>query len=194
MLSGCIDEATSHQIHIDILRTNQNTWIFQQKPIQESLERILYCWAVRHPASGYVQGINDIIIPFYVVFLSEYFNIEDSSQSHTLPDVSCIQCVEADSYWCLSKLLENLQDNYTSGQPGIFRKIAQFKRLMQRIDGALVAHFERQQLDFEIFSFRWMNCLLVREFSYAALIRMWDTYLVIVHDYAYFPFLVVRRR
>lgn len=35
-------------------------------------ERILYIWAIRHPASGYVQGINDLVTPFFVVFLSAY--------------------------------------------------------------------------------------------------------------------------
>lgn len=35
-------------------------------------ERILYIWAIRHPASGYVQGINDLVTPFFVVFLSEF--------------------------------------------------------------------------------------------------------------------------
>jgi hypothetical protein len=34
-------------------------------------ERILFIWAIRHPASGYVQGINDLVTPFYVVFLQE---------------------------------------------------------------------------------------------------------------------------
>uniref|UniRef100_A0A1I7WMR8 Rab-GAP TBC domain-containing protein n=1 Tax=Heterorhabditis bacteriophora TaxID=37862 RepID=A0A1I7WMR8_HETBA len=35
-------------------------------------ERILYIWAIRHPGSGYVQGINDLVTPFFVVFLSEF--------------------------------------------------------------------------------------------------------------------------
>jgi len=30
---------------------------------------------MRHPASGYVQGINDVVTPFIVVFLSEYVDI-----------------------------------------------------------------------------------------------------------------------
>lgn len=30
---------------------------------------------MRHPASGYVQGINDIVTPFLVVFLSDYLDI-----------------------------------------------------------------------------------------------------------------------
>lgn len=36
------------------------------------MERILYIWAIRHPASGYVQGINDLLTPLYVVFLSAH--------------------------------------------------------------------------------------------------------------------------
>lgn len=40
--------------------------------IKQSLERILYVWAIRHPASGYVQGINDLVTPFFEVFLSAY--------------------------------------------------------------------------------------------------------------------------
>lgn len=35
-------------------------------------ERILFIWAIRHPASGYVQGINDLVTPFFVVFLCEH--------------------------------------------------------------------------------------------------------------------------
>jgi len=48
--------------------------IFQQKVIQELFERILFIWAIRHPASGYVQGINDLVTPFFVVFLSEFID------------------------------------------------------------------------------------------------------------------------
>ena len=40
--------------------------------LSQSLERILYVWAIRHPASGYVQGINDLATPFFQVFLSAY--------------------------------------------------------------------------------------------------------------------------
>ena len=39
---------------------------------QRCLERILYVWAIRHPASGYVQGINDLATPFFQVFLQLY--------------------------------------------------------------------------------------------------------------------------
>ena len=41
----------------------------------QSLERILYVWAIRHPASGYVQGINDLVTPFFQIFLSAYIGL-----------------------------------------------------------------------------------------------------------------------
>jgi hypothetical protein len=37
--------------------------------------RVLYVWHMRHPASGYVQGINDIVTPFLIVFLNDYVKI-----------------------------------------------------------------------------------------------------------------------
>jgi len=62
---------TFRQIHIDIPRMSPLIALFQQTIVQEMFERILYIWAMRHPASGYVQGINDLVTPFFVVFLQE---------------------------------------------------------------------------------------------------------------------------
>lgn len=44
-------------------------------------ERILFIWAIRHPASGYVQGINDLVTPFFIVFLQECLYSVDASKS-----------------------------------------------------------------------------------------------------------------
>ena len=46
--------------------------IFQKQVVQEIFQRVLYVWAVRHPGTGYVQGINDLLTPFFTVFLTEY--------------------------------------------------------------------------------------------------------------------------
>ena len=60
------------QISIDVPRMNPDVPLFQQKVVQECFQRILFIWSMRHPASGYVQGINDLVTPFFVVFLSYY--------------------------------------------------------------------------------------------------------------------------
>jgi len=46
-------------------------WMFLHLQL---FERVLYIWAIRHPASGYVQGLNDLITPLFVVFLTEYIS------------------------------------------------------------------------------------------------------------------------
>ncbi|XP_021906812.1 GTPase-activating protein GYP1 [Carica papaya] len=74
------------QIAVDCPRTVPDVCFFQQVQVQKSLERILYTWAIRHPASGYVQGINDLVTPFFVVFLSEY--LEGGVDSWSMADLS----------------------------------------------------------------------------------------------------------
>ncbi|KYK56912.1 hypothetical protein DCS_03918 [Drechmeria coniospora] len=174
-----LDEAVWHQISIDIPRTNPHIELYSYEATQRSLERILYVWAVRHPASGYVQGINDLVTPFWQVFLGLYIadsNIESGMDPGQLPK-SVLDAVEADSFWCLTKLLDGIQDHYIVAQPGIQRQVGALRDLTARIDTTLSKHLETEGVEFIQFSFRWMNCLLMREISVKNTIRMWDTYL-----------------
>ena len=52
--------------------------------------------------------------------------------SHLPPHV--LTALEADSFWCLSRLLDGIQDNYISGQPGIVRSVGMLGELVGRID------------------------------------------------------------
>ncbi|XP_020216988.1 TBC1 domain family member 22B isoform X2 [Cajanus cajan] len=166
-----------HQIAVDCPRTVPEVPFFQQLHVQKSLERILYAWAIRHPASGYVQGINDLVTPFLVVFLSEHLEggIDNWSMSDLSSDI--ISNIEADCYWCLSKLLDGMQDHYTFAQPGIQRLVFKLKELVRRIDEPVLQHVEDQGLEFLQFAFRWFNCLLIREIPFHLVTRLWDTYL-----------------
>ncbi|CAJ1933371.1 unnamed protein product [Sphenostylis stenocarpa] len=165
------------QIGVDCPRTVPDVPFFQQQQVQKSLERILYAWAIRHPASGYVQGINDLVTPFLVVFLSEYFegDIDNWSMFDLSPDT--ISNIEADCYWCLSKLLDGMQDHYTFAQPGIQRLVFKLKELVRRIDEPVSRQMEDQGLEVLQFAFRWFNCLLIREIPFHLITRLWDTYL-----------------
>ncbi|KAI1749847.1 GTPase activating protein [Xylaria castorea] len=174
-----LDEAIWHQISIDVPRTNPHIELYGYEATQRSLERILYLWAIRHPASGYVQGINDLVSPFWQVFLGSYItdnNIESGMDPGQLPK-AVLDAVEADSYWCLTKLLDGIQDHYIVAQPGIQRQVTALRDLTARIDEGLSKHLESENVEFIQFSFRWMNCLLMREISVRNTIRMWDTYL-----------------
>lgn len=88
-----------------------------------------------------------------------------------------LAAAEADSFWCLTRLLDGIQDNYISAQPGIQRSVRRMSELVARIDPPLHEHLAQQGVEFMQFAFRWMNCLLMRELSVRNTVRMWDTYL-----------------
>lgn len=51
--------------------------------------------------------------------------------------------LEADTFWCLTKLLEQITDNYIHGQPGILRQVKNLSQLVKRIDADLYNHFQK---------------------------------------------------
>nr|XP_048300870.1 TBC1 domain family member 22A isoform X2 [Myodes glareolus] len=171
-----VHQDTYRQIHIDIPRMSPEALILQPK-VTEIFERILFIWAIRHPASGYVQGINDLVTPFFVVFICEYIDQEDVDEV----DVSSVPAevlrnIEADTYWCMSKLLDGIQDNYTFAQPGIQMKVKMLEELVSRIDERVHRHLDGHEVRYLQFAFRWMNNLLMRELPLRCTIRLWDTY------------------
>lgn len=168
------------QIQLDAPRTTPELPAFHTSKMQTSLIRVLYIWAIRHPASGYVQGINDLTVPFLLVFLSTVAPVSmDARECEAVEALSedTLLDVEADAYWCVSNMLQGIQDHYTFAQPGIQRMVFKLKELASRLDGPLCKHLESQSIEFMHFSFRWMNCLLVRELPMRLLLRLWDAYL-----------------
>ena len=47
---------TLNQILLDVPRTSTSSPMFQNAVVRRSLERVLYIWSVRHPASGYAAA------------------------------------------------------------------------------------------------------------------------------------------
>ena len=65
------------------------------------------------------QGINDLLIPFLVVFLRHEGGYSVAADVEKIPSET-LSIVEADSFWCLSKLLDGLHDHYIASQPGLW--------------------------------------------------------------------------
>lgn len=173
------EQETLRQVLVDVPRTAPEVALFRNERIRRVLARLLYVWAMRHPASSYVQGINDLTTPLLVVFLADYYEGEDVLDGHVMNHLSeeRLDELEADVYWCLTNLLSGIQDHYTTDQPGVQRMVLRLEELVQRIDADLCAHLEEMCVQFLQFSFRWMNCLLLREFELRCVVRLWDTYI-----------------
>eukprot|EP00934_Nitzschia_sp_Nitz4_P006169 Nitzschia sp. Nitz4//scaffold41_size133979//104579//106082//NITZ4_003364-RA/size133979-snap-gene-0.107-mRNA-1//1//CDS//3329551521//6159//frame0 len=173
------EQETLRQVLVDVPRTAPDVPLFRNERLKRALGRLLYIWAMRHPASSYVQGINDLATPLFAVFLTEYYNGEDVLDGNVmvvLPDER-LEEVEADVYWCLTNILAGIQDHYTADQPGVQRMVMRLEELVQRIDADLCHHLHSVGIQFIQFAFKWMNCLLLREFSLRCVIRLWDTYI-----------------
>lgn len=215
------DLSLYRQITIDIPRTSPELDLFKIPSIQMMLERVLYCWSIRYPASGYVQGLNDILTPIIFVYLTEYVEWElpngddlivhaerylleyihniystllqlDLNGSNTCQWIESMSIlyfpksrmrisqnqldqVEADAFWTFLRLLEPIQDNYTTGQCGILKKMDNLKTIVTMIDPLLMQHFQNEGIEFFQFAYRWFNCLLLREIPMISAIRIWDT-------------------
>ncbi|KAL0041033.1 hypothetical protein WJX77_002810 [Trebouxia sp. C0004] len=165
------------QVSVDVPRTAPGVAFFHEAPVQKCLERILYIWGIRHPASGYVQGINDLVTPFLAALLSQHFDGPMELWDIETLSEETMYAVEADAYWMLCKMLDGIQDHYTNAQPGIQRTVFKLKELVRRIDEPMCQHMETEGLEFLQFSFRWVNCLLLREIPFQLGLRLWDTYL-----------------
>lgn len=169
------------QILADIPRTMTEYKLFTEPIIREVLTRILFIWSIRHPASGYVQGLNDVCCPFLITYLSEYlplsYKVDGYNKDRLLAlDKSILSNVEADTYWSLSKMVEKTQDIYTENQPRVHEIIKKMNEIVIRVDPELHNHFENQDINYVQFAFRWINCFFVREFTLDKVVRLWDTY------------------
>ena len=204
-ISGSSNQMVSElrQVAVDVPRTAPDVPFFHQEQIQRSLERILFIWGMRHPASGYVQGINDVATPFLAVFfygevldcevegkrtertgddVDAEFDTEDvvrglneSNKLIKVEDATLLR-VEADAYWCLCKVLDGIQDHYTYAQPGIQKTLFRVGELVSRVGKHVADHLAMEHCEYMQFAFRWCNCLLLRELGFDLGIRLWDTY------------------
>ena len=77
--------------------------------------------------------MNELLTPFLCVILSEYceldfekFGVPEGFEKIKETDMKNL---EADSYWCFSKLMEKILDNYTPENPGIKKSLNKMKQV-----------------------------------------------------------------
>ena len=170
---------TKRQIEIDLPRTSLK--LLRNERVINLFQHVLFVWAVRHPASGYVQGMNDILQPFFFVFIQNFFpemKPEQIAEKENIDEITDekLNDVEADCFWCFSRLLDGIQDVYTKDQPGLNRMIENLQYVVKKGAPSLAKIIEEQNIPYTNFTIRWMGCLLVREFPLSLLFRIWDLF------------------
>mmetsp|Transcript_29602 Transcript_29602/g.54349 ORF Transcript_29602/g.54349 Transcript_29602/m.54349 type:complete len:246 (-) Transcript_29602:1521-2258(-) len=136
----------------------------------------MYIFATPHFAKNtknaffFSKGENLVFVYTYTPYYTtdvQIYNAIYSSRKNT----------HTHTHRCLTNLLAGIQDHYTSDQPGMQRMVMHLEELVNRIDADLAAHLRHTGIEFLQFAFKWMNCLLLREFRLSCVMRLWDTYL-----------------
>lgn len=172
------------QIDMDLPRTHPSLPVFHNQRVTDAMRRILYLFSAVHPDSGYVQGHNEILTPFLLVFLTEKLTPDSKLRKldsflqidsfDELMNEEQMANAEAYSYWCFAELLTSILDNYTANQPGMHARMAQLDSLLAVLDPPLSAHMKKEGCIAMQYAFRWIAALMMREFSLPLVIRLWD--------------------
>lgn len=174
------------EIEMDLPRTHPDLPVFHIAAVRNTMRRVLYVFGILNPVNNYVQGLNEILTPIVAVLLMGLLprTIDRSPQIFLNPDNLNGRLVtqqwadsEADAFWMFSAIVEAICDNFTADQPGIFRRIVRLEEIVGLVDPTLAAHLSKNGIHFLQFSFRWMNCLLVRELPLHLVVKLWDALL-----------------
>lgn len=156
------------EIQKDVIRTYPEMPFFCDNDChhQSVLQRILFLYAKLNQGVKYVQGMNEIVGTIYFVFASD-------------ADRAWGDCAEADTFFCFSTLMSEIQDlfirNMDDSDSGIKGRINEFMNVLQEHEPDLVALMQTQGLDPTFFSLRWVTTLMAREFDLPDTIRLWDS-------------------
>lgn len=168
-------------IHKDVDRTLGETKMFQSRLIKDILVRILYIYHVRNSESGYAQGMNDIAAPFIILFTKEYITVDSNTllidpNFESMLSEEILLNIEADSYWCFTRLLSCIKNNFTPSFPGVIEMLNKLHSLIEKLDPELDKIFKKNNIRYYDICFQWFLCLLLRQFSAKLKFRLLDFY------------------
>ncbi|XP_019051501.1 PREDICTED: small G protein signaling modulator 1-like isoform X2 [Nelumbo nucifera] len=143
---------TLHQIVVDVVRTDSNLEFYEDAKNLARLSDILAVYAWVDPATGYCQGMSDLLSPFVVLY-------EDN----------------ADAFWCFEMLLRRMRENFqTEGPAGVIKQLQALWNILELTDREMFAHLSQIGAESLHFAFRMLLVLFRRELSFNEVLCMWE--------------------
>ncbi|XP_058004322.1 uncharacterized protein LOC131168732 isoform X2 [Hevea brasiliensis] len=143
---------TLHRIVVDVVRTDSHLEFYEDKKNIARMSDILAVYAWVDPATGYCQGMSDLLSPFVVLF-------ED----------------DADAFWCFEMLLRRMHENFQmEGPTGVMKQLQALWHILELTDREMFAHLSRIGAESLHFAFRMLMVLFRRELSFDEALQMWE--------------------
>ncbi|KAF8402374.1 hypothetical protein HHK36_013329 [Tetracentron sinense] len=143
---------TLHRIVVDVVRTDSHLEFYEDAKNLARMSDILSVYAWIDPATGYCQGMSDLLSPFVVLF-------EDN----------------ADAFWCFEMLLRRMRENFQmEGPTGVMKQLQALWRILELTDREMFVHFSLIGAESLHFAFRMLLVLFRRELSFSEALFMWE--------------------
>lgn len=143
---------TLHRIVVDVVRTDSHLEFYEDTKNLARMSDILAVYAWVDPATGYCQGMSDLLSPFVVLF-------EDN----------------ADAFWCFEMLLRRMRENFQmEGPVRVMKQLQALWHILQLIDREIFAHLSHIGAESLHFAFRMLLVLFRRELSFDEALCMWE--------------------
>ncbi|GMI78679.1 hypothetical protein like AT2G43490 [Hibiscus trionum] len=141
-----------HRIVVDVVRTDSHLQFYEDKENVARMFDILAVYALADPATGYCQGMSDLLSPFVVIF-------EDN----------------ADAFWCFEMLIRRMRDNFQmEGPTGVMKQLQALWHILELTDREIFAHLSKIGAESLHFAFPMLLVLFRRELSFDDTLRMWE--------------------
>ncbi|XP_028780074.1 small G protein signaling modulator 1 isoform X2 [Neltuma alba] len=143
---------TLHRIVVDVVRTDSHLDFYEDTRNLARMSDILAVYAWVDPATGYCQGMSDLLSPFVVLF-------EDN----------------ADAFWCFEMLIRRMRENFQmEGPTGVMRQLQELWHVLELTDREIFAHLSRIGAESLHFAFPMLLVLFRRELSFNEALSMWE--------------------
>ncbi|KAI5413657.1 hypothetical protein KIW84_057998 [Lathyrus oleraceus] len=143
---------TLHRIVVDVVRTDSHLEFYEDRRNLARMSDILAVYAWVDPATGYCQGMSDLLSPFVVIF-------EDN----------------ADAFWCFEMLLRRMRENFQmEGPTRVMKQLQALWHILELSDKELFAHLSKIGAESLHFAFRMLLVLFRRELSFNEALSMWE--------------------
>lgn len=143
---------TLHRIVVDVVRTDSHLEFYGDAKNMARMSDILAVYAWVDPATGYCQGMSDLLSPFVVLY-------EDN----------------ADAFWCFEMLLRRMRENFQmEGPTGVMKQLQSLWKILELTDAEMFEHLSAIGAESLHFVFRMLLVLFRRELPFNEALCMWE--------------------
>lgn len=152
-----------------------NLSLFRMECVQESIVKCMFVYCTKNEVE-YSSGLYSLLLPFYIVFISQFYPVDPVTYLTPAeePHDTILDIVEADSYWCLSALVDKMPDVVKNESTGLNKMIGKVVEILSRAEPQLLGYMMNQGVDMDNIFKLWITRLFLKELPMNIVLRLWD--------------------